>query len=121
MAFTTYRIEIARIHGAQVYVDKMKEHAVDYSQLDKDAVFVKEWKRLQTEQPDLFVFVSHSDMEGHWTIKECQQVLSVLKSAQSKLPKQPHWGHIGDWQATTTKFIKGLEYCVERHRRAVFC
>jgi hypothetical protein len=135
-AFSRWRAEIARLHGAKEYAWMYGPHKWDltktedraqselhckyYLKPDEHEAFHTEWKQIEGKQPALFALISHPDDSGSWTPEECKQVLTCLEPILEKLPKEDDWGHIGNWKATTQKFIDGLKYCVAHEQRAVF-
>jgi hypothetical protein len=72
-------------------------------------------------KPDpLHVLLNHSDCEGEIRYGMLRPLADRLESLLPLLPTEPHWGHIGNWQEKTQKFIDGLRLAAERHENVRF-
>lgn len=60
-------------------------------------------------KPDpLHELLVHSDCEGEIPWESCKGIADSLEKLLPDLPKEDHWGHIGNWEDKTKQFIDGL-------------
>lgn len=79
---------------------------VDWGHLGTPQHLAGDWE--VTPDDPLLVLIIHSDCEGVIRAAQCGPLADRLEELLPLLPIEPDSGHIGDWGATTRKFIEGL-------------
>jgi hypothetical protein len=75
---------------------------------------VEQWRkslpiRWEALKPDvLHILLYHSDCDGDIPTEYCDLLADRLEELLPLLPTEQDYGHIGDWQKKTRKFIDGL-------------
>ena len=83
------------------------------------------WSRLPIKWSSLrpsplHYLLYHSDCDGHIPWKRCGRIADALEAIIDKMPQGEGGGHIGDWRATTEKFIAGLRLAHSKRESVKF-
>ena|ERR1700744_1278722 len=63
-------------------------------------------------------FFNHSDYDGVWSSKECENIYSLLNYLEIDIRQYITDGYILQW---LPKLLEGLKYCADNNKNAIFC
>jgi hypothetical protein len=76
------------------------------------------WEALKPDA--LHELLNHSDCDGEIPWGSCKAIADRLSEVLSELPDEDAGGHIGNWRAKTSAFIKGLLLAFEQQENIDF-
>src|SRR5699024_4550241 len=93
------------------------EVQIDWGHITNDNL-VGKWEA--TPSDPLVVLIAHSDCDGEIHPDQAGPLADRLEDLLPQLPSRPDSGHIGDWAATTQKFIAALRESAESGQKVMF-